>query len=148
MDHPNREIMQRAIALARDQGEISHGVAAVIVKGDDIIVAEAITTIDRDQDPTCHAEINAIRIAAEKLHSKRLEGCVLYSTYEPCPMCASAAVWARMEGIVYGACMEDETKRNPQRIRIPCSAVIEKSTPKPALYPGFMREECRGLLDL
>ena len=145
MKHPSREIMERAIRLATGKYERSHDVAAVIVKGDKII-AEAVTTIDKDNDPTCHAEINAIKIASKKLKSKRLEGCYLYTTYEPCPMCASAIVWARIKGVVYGASMEDETKRCPQRVKIPCKEVLERGTPKVELYPEFMREECKKLL--
>jgi tRNA(Arg) A34 adenosine deaminase TadA len=148
MQHPNKEIMQKVINLAVSKHkEGGYAVAVMIVK-DDKIIAKAFTTIDKDQDPTCHAEMNAIKIAANKLNSKKLEDCYLYSTFEPCPMCTSAAIWARMKGIVYGASMEDETDKCPQRIKINCSKVIEKGTPKLELYPNFMREECRKLLFL
>lgn len=148
MKHPNKEIMQRAINLAISKyKEGGYAVASIIVR-DDEIIAEAFTTINRDQDPTCHAEINAIKIAANKLRSKSLENCYLYSTFEPCPMCTSAAIWARMKGIVFGASMEDETDKCPQRIKINCSKVIEKGTPKLELYPDFMREDCKKLLFL
>ena len=140
--------MQRAINLAISKHkEGGHAVASIIVKNDEII-AEAFTTINRDQDPTCHAEINAIKIAANKLNSKNLENCYLYSTFEPCPMCTSAAIWARMKGIVFGASMEDETDKCPQRIKINCSEVIERGTPKLEIYANFMREECKNLLFL
>lgn len=103
--------MRRAINLAiSTPKEGGDAVASIIVK-DNEVVAEALTTINRD--PTCHAEINAIRIAADKLNSNKLEDCYLYSTFEPCPMCTSAAIWARMKGIVFGASMEDETDRYP-----------------------------------
>jgi tRNA(Arg) A34 adenosine deaminase TadA len=148
MNHPNKDIMQRAINLAiAKHKEGGHAVAAIIVK-DGKIIAEAFTTINRDQDPTCHAEINAIKFAAKNLKSKKLEDCYLYSTFEPCPMCTSAAIWARMKGIVYGASMEDETDKCPQRIKINCSKVIESGIPKLELYPNFMREECKKLLFL
>ena len=148
MEHPNKEIMQRAINLAISKHkEGGHAVASIIVKDEDIIT-EAFTTINRDQDPTCHAEINAIKIAANKFKSKKLEDCYLYSTFEPCPMCTSAAIWARMKGIIFGASMEDETGKCPQRIKINCFKIIEKGTPKLELYPNFMREECKTLLFL
>ncbi|MDO8657025.1 MAG: nucleoside deaminase, partial [Nanoarchaeota archaeon] len=116
MDGPNTIFMQRAIDLAQEKyKEGGHAVAALIVK-DNKILAEAFTTINKDQDPTCHAEMNVIRLAAKKLHSKKLEMCILYSTFEPCPMCTSAAIWARMKGIVFGANMDDETEKCPQRI--------------------------------
>ena len=148
MEHPNKEIMQRAINLAEDKHkEGGHAVASIIVKGDEII-AEAFTTINKNQDPTCHAEINAIKIAANKLKSKKLEDCYLYTTFEPCSMCTSAAIWAKMKGIVFGASMEEETENCHQRIKINCSKVIEKGTPKLELYSNFMREECKKLLYL
>lgn len=148
MNHPDKEVMERAIRLAKEKyQEGGHAVAAIIVKGNKII-AEAFTTINRDQDPTCHAEMNVIKIAANYLKSKKLEGCYLYTTFEPCPMCTSAAIWARVKGIVYGASMEDETEKCPQRIKIRCSEIIKKGTPKLELYPNFMREECKKLLIL
>ncbi|MCK5123426.1 MAG: nucleoside deaminase [Candidatus Pacebacteria bacterium] len=148
MIHPNKEIMQRAINLAKEKHkEGGHAVAAIIIKNDKII-AEAFTTIDRDNDPICHAEINAIKLATKKLNSKKLEDCFLYSTFEPCPMCASAAIWARIKGIIYGASMNDETEKCPQRIKIKCSEVIKRGSPKLELYHDFMREECKELLFL
>lgn len=140
--------MERAIKLAIDKHkESGHAVAAIIVK-DGKIITEAFTSVNRDNDPTCHAEMNAIRLAAKKLHSKKLEGCYLYSTYEPCPMCTSAAIWARMKGIIYGASREDRTEKCPWRIMIPASEVIIHGIPKLELYPEFMREECKKLLNL
>ena len=119
--------------------------AAIIVK-DDEIIAEAYTTINKKQDPTCHAKINAIKMACKKLKSKRLEDCYIYSTYEPCPMCAAAIIWAKMKGIVYGAAMEDETEKNPQRIKISCSDITKKGTPKVKIFPNVLRNECKKLL--
>lgn len=146
MLQPDNKIMERAIQLARDHYKQSgHAVAAIIVKGDDII-AEATTTITKQQDPTCHAEINAIRAAVHKLHSKVLFGCYLYTTYEPCPMCTSAAIWAKMSGIVYGASREDRTEHYSWRVMIPAKEVIDRGEPKLELYPEFMRDDCKPLL--
>lgn len=148
MIYPNKDTMQRAINLAKEKHkEGGYAVAAIIVK-ENKIIAEAFTTINRDQDPTCHAEINAIKLAAKELKSKVLEDCYLYSTFEPCPMCTSAAVWAKMKGIVYGANMNDETEKCPQRIKIGCKQILEKGMPKLELYENFMREECKELLNL
>ncbi len=121
--------------------------AAIIVKGE-AIISKAFSTINRDQDPTCHAEMNAIREAAGKLRSKVLANCYLYTTYEPCPMCAAAAIWAKMKGIVYGASRNDQTKENPWRVYVPAFEIIKNSTPRLELYPEFMRKECKKLLSL
>ena len=120
--------------------------AAIIIKGDEII-SKAFTTIIRDNDPTAHAEMNAIRAAAQKL-GKDLSDCYLYTTYEPCPMCASAAIWAQMKGIVYGADRKDQTKEHPWRVNVSAAKIIKKSKPKLELYPKFMRDECKKLLSL
>jgi guanine deaminase len=148
MIEPSAAFMRRAIALARENRKKGgHAVAALIVKGDEII-AEAATTIRTDADPTAHAEMNAIRLAAKKLRSPKLEECCLYTTYEPCPMCAAACVWARMKGIVYGASREDRTPEHPWRVMIPAADVISAGEPKLELYPEFMRDECKPLLSL
>lgn len=148
MNHPNADIMNRAIALAEaTYREGGHAVSAIITK-DDEVIAEAFTTIIRDKDPTAHAEINVIKLAAHKLDSRFLNDCYLYTTYEPCPMCCSAAIWARMKGIVYGASREDQTPENSWRVNVPCEYVIKNSSPILELYPNFMREECRKLLSL
>ncbi len=148
MNHPNEMLMNRAINLAQAKyKEGGHAVAALIVR-DDEIISESFTTVNRDQDPTCHAEINAIREAAKKLQSKILNNCYLYTTFEPCPMCASAAVWAKMKGIVYGASRDDQTEQNHWRVYIPASEIIKNGTPRLELYPEFMREACKELLTL
>lgn len=147
MNHPNKEIMNRAIQIAQENyKEGGHAVAAIIVK-DDEIIAEAFTTIRRDNDPTAHAEMNAIRMAAKKF-GKKLFDCYLYTTYEPCPMSTSAAIWARMKGIVYGASRDDQNEDYPWRVYVPSSEIVERSEPKLELYPEVMREECKKLLML
>ncbi len=148
MVSPNEIVMHRAIDFARaHHQESGHAVAALIVK-DDQVIAEAITTVTQDQDSTCHAEINALRAAMKKLGTRTLVDCYLYTTYEPCPMCTSAAIRAKMKGIVYGASREDRNEKYSWRIMIPASEVIERGMPKLELYPEFMRDECRKLLNL
>ncbi len=141
MKHPNREIMQKTIALAKRKKMVG----SLIVKGDKIL-ARGWTTVYEDQLPFTHGEINAIKKACKKLGSFNLSGCWLYTTYEPCPMCAAASVWARLDGIVYGASMKKRNKVYTQRIFIPCKTVLKHGTPKLKLHEGFMRKECEKLL--
>jgi tRNA(adenine34) deaminase len=124
-----------------------HAVAAVVVK-DDKVIATGVTSVAKDADPTAHAELNAIRSACKLVGSRYLDGCYLYSTYEPCPMCTSAAIWARMAGIVFGASREDETKEYSWRVVIPAADVIKAGMPKLELHSHFLREECKQLLNL
>ncbi|MCE2516825.1 MAG: nucleoside deaminase [Alphaproteobacteria bacterium] len=96
--------MEEALALAADaaqQGEVP--VAAIITTAEGEVVARAANRVERDGDPTAHAEILAIRAAAARLGSPRLEGCDLWVTLEPCPMCAGAIAHARIKRLYYGA---------------------------------------------
>lgn len=71
------------------------------------IIATASNTVLKDNDPTAHAEINAIRAAGKKLGTHNLEGCVLYATGYPCPMCLSAIIWANIKTVYYGTTLEE-----------------------------------------
>jgi len=96
-------MMRRAIAVAEaaaDAGEVPVG--AVVYRGDEVL-AEAGNRREATADPTGHAEILALRAAAAVLGTWRLDGCSLAVTLEPCPMCAGAAVNARLGRLVYGA---------------------------------------------
>jgi tRNA(adenine34) deaminase len=86
--------------MAADNGEVPVG--AVIERGGEIIAA-AGNEREEKKDPTAHAEMIAIRLAAEKFGAWRLSGCTIYVTIEPCPMCAGAIYQARMDRLVYGA---------------------------------------------
>jgi tRNA(adenine34) deaminase len=77
-------------------------IGAVVVK-DGLVVARALNRREADHDPTAHAEVLALRRAARKLGSWRLDGCTLYVTLEPCAMCAGAIVLSRLPRLVYGA---------------------------------------------
>ena len=90
----------KAARAARDAGEVPVG--AVVVK-DGAVVASAHNAPRALHDPTAHAEMLAIRAAAEKLGDERLAGCDLYVTLEPCPMCAGAIQHARIARVYYGA---------------------------------------------
>lgn len=95
--------MRRALDLAAEAaaaGEVPVG--AVVTRGSGII-AEARNAMRGSLDPTAHAEIVVMRAAAEALGQPRLDGCTLWVTLEPCPMCAAAAAVARVEAIRFGA---------------------------------------------
>lgn len=103
MAFPLPKPMRRALDLAARAaaaGEVPVG--AVISRGDDI-VAEAGNAMLSALDPTAHAEMVAIRAAAQALGRPRLDGCTLWVTLEPCAMCAGAASLARLDGVRFGA---------------------------------------------
>ncbi|BDC52477.1 tRNA-specific adenosine deaminase [Bryobacterales bacterium F-183] len=96
--------MRQALALAAEAqslGEVPVG--AVLVSQDDQLIATGYNKPISGNDPTAHAEMIAIRFAAQALGNYRLGGCTLYVTLEPCPMCAGALVHARLSRLVFGA---------------------------------------------
>ena len=100
---PDRRFMKLALkeaVRAYDEGEVPIG-AVVIHAGE--VVGRGHNMVERLQDPTAHAEIIAITAASETLGTKVLRGCSLYVTLEPCPMCAGAMVWAKIDRLVFGA---------------------------------------------
>ena len=139
MDH--EYYMHQALALAREAAE--HGevpVGCVIVK-DGVIVGSGRNRREERQAVYSHAEMEALAQANETLGSWRLDGCTLYVTLEPCPMCAGAMINARIDRVYYGA--RDEAMGA-------CGGVLnlfmENFPHKPQLVGGPLAEECRGVL--
>lgn len=131
--------MQRAIEAAKKaEGEISVG--AVIVK-DGEVIASASNRKESLNDVSAHAEILALREAAQKLGGWRLEGCEMYVTLEPCPMCAWAIVQSRIKSLYFGS-----YDRNYGALG---SAVDLRrlANSKLKVYGGIMEEECDKLLE-
>lgn len=103
----NEKYMQRAIELAKASINKGGGpFGAVIVRNGEII-AESSNSVTRDNDPTAHAEINAIRVACKKLNTFILEGCEIFTSCEPCPMCLGAIYWSHISRIYYAATRAD-----------------------------------------
>lgn len=128
-----------AASKAGDEGDVPVG--AVIVK-DGTIIAKASNRVERDTDPTAHAEIIAIRQAAKRLGDVRLVDCDLYVTLEPCAMCAQALAHARIRRLYFGA-------YDPKGGGVEHGAkVFERSTchHKPEVYGGIEEEKCTFLL--
>jgi guanine deaminase len=98
----HHEYMRMAIALSEQN--VAQGLGgpfgAVIVKDKKVVAASANTVVPSN-DPTAHAEVSAIRLACQELNTYNLEGCVIYTSCEPCPMCLGAIYWARIEKIYY-----------------------------------------------
>lgn len=103
-----KRFMEEAIRLAAENVEKGKGgpFGAVVVK-DGQVVAAAANTVTPDNDPTAHAEVNAIRAACRKLETFQLKGCEIYCSCEPCPMCLGAIYWARPDKVYYACTKED-----------------------------------------
>ena len=94
--------MAHALQLARDAAIVREVPVGAVVVHNGAVIATAHNRRELDQDPTAHAELIAMRKAAEFLGTWRLEGCTVYVTLEPCPMCAGAMVLSRIARCVYG----------------------------------------------
>ncbi len=95
--------MSQALMEARKALELEEVPIGAVVVYEGEIIGRGYNLREKDNDPTAHAEIIALRKAARKISSWRLEGCKLYVTIEPCPMCAGAIVQARIDTLIYGA---------------------------------------------
>ncbi len=135
--------MSRALAIAQEAGDAGDvPVGAVIVDPVGNLIAEASNRKERDKDPTAHAEILALRAAAQALQTWHLDCCTLYVTLEPCPMCAGALIQARIGLLVYGA---DDPKTGTIRTvaNLPDSACSNHRLP---VLAGIMESACREQL--
>jgi tRNA(Arg) A34 adenosine deaminase TadA len=103
----NEEYMRRAIRLSIENVERGGGPFAALVVREGEIVSTGVNRVTEDKDPTAHAEINAIRAAAQRLERFKLDDCVLYTTCEPCPMCLGAVYWSGIPAVYYGNSRED-----------------------------------------
>ena len=103
----NKKFMLEAIRIANENTQNQGGpFGAVIVKDGEIIAASG-NTVTLDNDPTAHAEVNTIRKACKQLGTFNLEGCEIYSSCEPCPMCLSAIYWAHIDKLYYATTKDD-----------------------------------------
>lgn len=150
-----KQVMNNCINLARDNAKNNqYPIAAIITDQDGRVLVTSLSSLREKNDPTNHPEIEAIRKATEMLESRVLTGCYLFTTLEPCPMCTAAAIWAKMQGIVFGAYQEDAVefiRLNPNRrfswrqICVKSKEIVNNGFPNLELYEGILREECKRL---
>lgn len=138
----DEEYMEKALELAREaasRGEIPVG--ALVVDKDGKIIGEGFNRREELQSPTAHAEVLAIEQAAKTLKNRRLSGCTLYVTLEPCPMCAGAVMNAGLKRLVYGA-FDDKNGA--------CASVAalfdEKFTHIPMVRSRVLKDRCGEIL--
>lgn len=102
MNKDNNKWMRRAIDLSIENVANGGGPFGAVIVRDDKLIAEGCNRVTANNDPTAHAEVSAIRAACQKTGSFKLEGCTIYTSCEPCPMCLSAIYWAGISRIYYG----------------------------------------------
>lgn len=139
---PDKQLMQAALALAKEAMRAGEVPVGAVVEKDGQIVGRGRNRREMSQNALYHAEVLAIEDACKTLGTWRLSGCGLYVTLEPCPMCMGAILNARIKTVVYGA--EDEAAGC-------CGTAADLSKLKSYAYPlvfrGYMEEESRALLN-
>lgn len=108
----DRRFMKMACDLACENVERGGGPFGAVIVKDGEVIAAAGNSVTLDNDPTAHAEVNAIRRACSITRNFKLDGCVVYSSCEPCPMCLSALYWAGVSRIYYGNTAADADRIN------------------------------------
>lgn len=105
------------------------------------ILLRALNAVAQQWDPSAHAEVRAIRLATKRLKTLSLAGFTLYTTCEPCAMCMSAALWAGLDRVVYGATIED-ANRHCNQIQIAATEVAARSDMTCIVDGPILRDEC------
>ena len=143
----HEEFMAIALREARRSlREGNKGFGAVLVK-DLRILGRTHDTEVTESDPTAHAEIKLIRSAARRGLGKELEGSVIVSTHEPCPMCTGAIIWAGISEIVYGTSIEDSRRLGRTMVGLGCKEIIAKGPSRTKVTGGVLADQCSRLYD-
>lgn len=139
--------MRLAIQEAQQsRAEGNKGYGAVVVFEDQIL-GQAHDTAITERDPSLHAEVNAIRQAVETKGDSDLCGAILFSTCEPCPMCASLAVWANLTTIVYGISIEETAQMGKVRIRVNAQHIVDNAPCHIEIIGDVLHDECKMLYE-
>jgi tRNA(adenine34) deaminase len=134
--------MGEALGVARESAEAGEVPVGAVVVRDGVVIARAGNRTVRDQDPTAHAEVLALRAAAVAFGTWRLGECTLYVTLEPCAMCAGASVLARVKGVVFGAWDDKAGMAGSVEDLLRHPALNHR----PEVRGGVRAEECGALL--
>ena len=141
------QLMQIAIDACRcgiAAGQTPFGCA---IARDDEVIAACHNVVFATTDITAHAEINALRTACQHTGSILLEGCVVATTCEPCPMCMSALHWARVTTVYYGATIDDAAAAGFNELQLRAEQVVHVGGSQVRLEAGVLASECKTLFD-
>ena len=121
----SNKFMERAIELSIDSVKSGGGPFGSVIVKDNKIISEGMNRVTKNNDPTAHGEIVAIRNACKNLNDFHLKGCELYTSCEPCPLCLSAIYWARIDKVYYA-----NTRNDAQKIDFDDSFIYSELTKK------------------
>ena len=124
----HQKFMRKAIGLSVQNLKKGGGPFGAVIVKDNKVIATGVNRVTSHNDPTAHAEIVAIRSATRKLHSFNLQGCTIYTSCEPCPMCLAAIYWAHLDKIYYA-----NSKTDAKNIGFDDSFIYDEIALKPEL---------------
>lgn len=144
---PHTIAMLEAIAEARAAIAAGQSPFGAVIVRDGRVLARGHNHVWAWTDPTAHAEVVCIRHAAKAAATISLAGCVMYTTCEPCPMCAAAIHWSGLDEVVWGAGIEDAQRAGFRELTISTPDMYRLGGSRVRATAGVLREECAGLFD-
>lgn len=148
MKEPRAEaLMRRALEAARRGIAAGQSPFGCAIELGGRVVAVEHNRVLLTTDITAHAEVTALRAACREVGSIHLEGALVASTTEPCPMCIAALHWARVERVVYGATIGDAARAGFNELTLPAAELLRAGGSAVRLAGGVLIEECRALFD-
>jgi tRNA(Arg) A34 adenosine deaminase TadA len=148
MNESDLRFVRAAIEVARRARENgNHPFGAVLVDPHGRLLMEAENTVVTERDCTGHAETNLVRHASRRYEGDFLEGCTLYASTEPCPMCSGAIYWGKVGRVVYGLSQEGlyemVGQESEEGLRLTCRDVLEKGGKRIEVVGPLLEEEAR-----
>ena len=145
----NEKLISEAIAMGKKGIEAKQSpFGAVIARPDGEIIFAAHNTVRLTCDATAHAEVNAIRGACAQLSTIDLSGHLMATTCEPCPMCAAAIHWVRLDAVLYGATIADAEDAGFNELPVACRLLYDIGGSRVRIESGILRDECKDLFRL
>jgi tRNA(Arg) A34 adenosine deaminase TadA len=139
------ELMQLAIDICRQGLAAGQSPFGCAIARDGELLACSHNTVLATTDITAHAEVNAIRAACRQTGNILLEGAIVATTCEPCPMCMSALHWARVDTVYFGASIADAAVAGFNELQLPAGELLRLGGSKLKLIPGVLPQECKQL---
>ncbi len=139
------DLMQLAIAKCREGMAAGNSPFGCAIAKDGQVVSVAHNVVLTTTDITAHAEVNALRIACKAVNDIFLEGAIVATTCEPCPMCMSALHWARVQTVYFGATVQDAMDTGFNELQIAAEKIASLGGSKVKLVPGLLTPECQQL---
>jgi tRNA(Arg) A34 adenosine deaminase TadA len=141
------ELMQMAVDKCRQGIAAGNSPFGCAIAQGDRVLAVSHNVVLATIDITAHAEVTAIRVACQQADNIFLEGAIVATTCEPCPMCAAALHWARVDTVYFGATIDDAAEAGFNELHLSASKLLEMGGSPVKLVPEVLRAECRQLFD-